>query len=136
MTGRWAVVIGVAAVGVMALGAQTAAAPGVHNYDTKLTITFDFRRLFHGEVKSKVHKCELRRRVVLFKERRGADRKLGADQSGPHGDWGIAASRRKSQHGDRVYAKVKRSGDGFVCRADRSETIRFPELGPSDLRNI
>jgi hypothetical protein len=29
MTGRWAVVIGAAAVGVMALGAQAAAAPNV-----------------------------------------------------------------------------------------------------------
>ena len=37
---RFAIVIGVAATGVMALGAQTAAAaPNVIKYDTKLTIT-------------------------------------------------------------------------------------------------
>ena len=39
---RFAIVIGVAAAGVMALGAQTAAAaPDVVKYDTRLTITKD-----------------------------------------------------------------------------------------------
>jgi hypothetical protein len=49
---RFAVVIGVAAAGVMALGAQTTtAAPRCFKYDTKLTITTD-RGDYHGEVLS------------------------------------------------------------------------------------
>jgi hypothetical protein len=46
---RFAIVIGVAAAGVMALGAQTAtAAPDVVKYETKLTITTDRGFLYHG----------------------------------------------------------------------------------------
>ena len=51
---RFAIVIGVAAAGVMALGAQTAAAaPEVVKYGTELTITTDRGRLFPrlGEVR-------------------------------------------------------------------------------------
>ena len=113
------------------IGAMAApASAGVHKHDTRLTITFDFHRSFHGELKSKVHKCELRRRGVLFKDRRGADRKLGANEShtGPDAadDWWIRV-HGPIQHNDRVYAKARReSSDGYVCRADRSETIRFP----------
>ncbi len=49
------IAIGVAAAGVMALGAQTAAA--VLKYDTRLTITTDGGGLYHGWVKSEVKKC-------------------------------------------------------------------------------
>jgi hypothetical protein len=50
---RFAIVIGVAAAGVVALGAQAAAgAPDVVKYDTKLTITTDRGFLYHGSVLS------------------------------------------------------------------------------------
>src|SRR5215208_2179106 len=45
---RFAIVIGVAAAGVMALGAQTAAAAPVHKYDTKLTITHEGHHTHQG----------------------------------------------------------------------------------------
>jgi hypothetical protein len=131
---RFAIVIGVAAAGSMALGAQTAtAAPDVVKYDTKLTITHEGHRtnrgvLWHGGVGSEVRKCELTRRVVLFKQRPGADRKLGADRTGGPGSpadrWGLVAPTR-----GHVYAKVRPEvGDGFVCRADRSRTIENGDL--------
>ena len=78
---RFAIVIGVAAAGVMALGAQTATAPDVVKYDTELKITADRGGLYHGSVESEVRKCERERRVVLFKQRPGADRRLGTDRS-------------------------------------------------------
>src|SRR5215207_4494514 len=74
---RFAILIGVAAAGVMALGAQTgaAASESVVKYDTRLTITTD-RNIPHGRVHSEVRKCEFGRRVILFKKRPGPDRKL------------------------------------------------------------
>jgi hypothetical protein len=48
---RFAIVIGVAAVGVMALGAQTATADVV-KYDTKLRVTKERGLFYHGWVKS------------------------------------------------------------------------------------
>jgi hypothetical protein len=73
------------------------------------------------------------RRVILFKQRPGADRKLGADRSAGgdptivssrSGDWRVSAPKGALDHGDRTYAKVTpKVGDGFVCRADRSRTI-------------
>jgi hypothetical protein len=133
---RFAIVIGVAAAGVMALGAQTAvAAPGVVKYDTKLTITDEGGDLWHGGLKGGGRKCVEGRRVVLFRERRGADRKLGSDRNQFRRNrearwftWGVRAPVPK---GGRVYARAKvRVGDGFVCRADRSRTITSPHSHP------
>ena len=113
---------------VEALGAQTAAAaPDVVKYDTELTISKDMGIVW-GYVESKVRNCELRR-VVLFKKRPGADRKLRSTQSHHLGGAGGSAwwkvkdgsIRRELQPGDVLYAKVRREvHDEFVCRGDRS----------------
>jgi hypothetical protein len=147
---RFAIVIGLAAAGVMALGAQTtaaapevvgaqtaAAAPEVVKYRTRLLITTERGFLHHGRLLSDrdrnpgydpahaVRKCMEGRRVTVFKQRPGADRKLGTRRSRlgrGHGIWGTrfvkAAARAQ------VYAKVRREvHDEFVCRGDRSGTI-------------
>jgi hypothetical protein len=126
---RFAIVIGVAAAGVMALGAQTAAAK---TYNTRLTITADSGNLFHGRLSaSGGKKCEVGRLVTLFKQKPGADRKLEAGRSvsgGPNwippkgrkGAWGVGAIPQ-AKSGWRVYAKATpKVGDGFVCSGDRS----------------
>ena len=124
------IVIGMAAAGAMALGAQpAAAAPEVVKYDTELTITADRGPLFHGFVDVRggedVRKCEVERRVVLFRQRPGPDAELGTDRSEPSGHhsggWGVKVLR--AQLGWRVYAKAKHKvRDRYVCLADRSET--------------
>jgi hypothetical protein len=113
---RFAIVICVAAVGAMALGAQTAAAaPYKH---TKLTVTTWEGGSFWGHVNAGHRKkCEGGRRVTLFKKRPGADRKLGTVRSKPPGFWGIRAPFEIGA----VYATVSpKVGDGFVCGGDRS----------------
>ena len=112
---RFALVIGVAAVGAMALGAQTAAAA---TYNTKLTITTQEAGQFWGDVKSRNgKKCELGRRVTLFKQRPGADRNLGSTRTDLHG-WSVGAPL---ESGVGFYATVSpKVGDGFVCGGDRS----------------
>jgi hypothetical protein len=144
---RFAIVIGVAAAGVMALGAQTAAAPEVVKYDTKLTLTKEGGGgggLYHGWVKSDrdrnpeydpakgVRKCMVGRVVVLFKLRPGADRKLGTDRSEWGPTWQLFKGRQglrqgrweertRRDYGDRVRATVKRKVRvRYVCRADRA----------------
>ena len=126
MTKRFAIVIGVAAAGAMALGAQTAAA--VPTYGTHLTITADRGPLFHGFVDVRggedVRKCEVERRVVLFRQRPGPDAQLGTDRSEPTnhhaGGWGVKVHR--AQLGWRVYAKAEHKvRDRYVCAPARSE---------------
>jgi hypothetical protein len=124
---RFAILIGSAAAGVMALGAQTAAATPVHKYDTELTITHEGHVgtrgvIWHGGVISEVGKCMEGRRVVLYKQRPGADRNLGATASDSRpGNWGDWWETSPARH--RVYAKVKREQHHrYVCRADRSPT--------------
>jgi len=117
---RFAILICVAAAGVMALGAVASA--GVVKYDTQVTVTKDRGGFYHGSVKSEVRKCMEGRRVVLFKRRPGADRKLGAVRSQwenrGEGSWGVILDRNE---GTRVYAQVRRKvRDRFVCRFDRS----------------
>jgi hypothetical protein len=111
--------LGAALVTALACAGLAAAAfAGVDKYDTKLTIGQQNRTYF-GQVKSKVHKCEQKRQVVLFALRPGEDRKVGHDRSGPAGQWFVR--RRGAGSGDRFYAKVRRkSGNGYVCRADRA----------------
>ena len=119
---------------------QTAAeAPDVVKYDTELTITTERGFLYHGSVLSDrdgnpgydpakaVRECMDGRRVILFKQRRGADRRLATLRSEfrpdyGRGDWGMP--RGPGMGHARVYAKVRpKVSDGFVCRADRSPTI-------------
>ena len=126
---------GAAAAGVMALGAQTAAAaPDVVNYETELTITTDRGFLYHGGVISEVGKCMEGRRVTLFKQRPGADRKLATDRSEfvpryHQGEWEMPPRLPGLDHtlpswNARIYARVKRAErEGYVCLADRSPTI-------------
>ena len=118
--------IGVAAAGVMALGAQPATA--VVKYDTKLTLVhLENDRVYHGRVYSEVGKCEPGRKVVLFRQDRGADTRLGKDRSfigssGPWGQWWILGR----PEGRPVYAKVRpKERDRFVCRADRSPSWTY-----------
>ena len=129
---RFAIVIGVAAAGAMTLGAQTALAA---TYNTKLTITQDQgsrgHALIHGQVVSGGgKKCEVGRKgVTLFKQRPGADRKLGVAKvmfvdAGPNGStgWGISVQAKAGLH---VYATVSpKVGDGFVCSGGRSPIYR------------
>jgi hypothetical protein len=126
---RFAVVIGVAAAGVMVLGAQTgAAASGVVSYGTELTIIHeggsDRGVIWHGGVRSN-RKCRLGREVILFRKRPGPDRKLGADRTtvgaNAH-NW--FAWRVVAPEDGHVYAVVSpKVDDGFVCRGDRSRTF-------------
>ena len=157
---RFAILIGLAAAGVMALGAQTGAqVPDVVKYDTELTIRKEMTNgkehgRFSGTVWSErnpnsvyapdrrnlVRKCMNRRRVILFKQLPGADRKLGADRSSGgnptfsstrSGDWQVAAPEGTLHRGDHVYAKATRKvGDGFVCRADYSRAKKVGVLTP------
>ena len=138
-----------AAVAVIVI-ALPAASAGVHKYNTRVSIfreggptgadrsACDPERkcvFWHGHVKSGARKCMKGRRVILFKKRPGADRKLGADRAhvqGGDGDWGLNAPAV-----NRAYAKVNRKvRDGYVCRADRSETISWYGTGPKMQRHL
>jgi hypothetical protein len=113
----------IAALGLTALacaGLAAAAFAGVHKYDTKLTI-IEEQGSWHGEVKSKIGRCEVERRVVLFNQ---ADRRLASTRSSVQGSWSLDLHRENlaevAQAGGK-YAKVRRkSGNGYVCRADRA----------------
>jgi hypothetical protein len=122
---RFAILIGVAAVGLMAHGAQTgAAATDVVEYDTKLTLRGHDHDRFIYWVQSKDRKCERGRQVVLFEVRPGADRKLATARSKYRsGRSADAVMTAREPRGDYVvYAKVRREvHDEFVCGGDRSE---------------
>ena len=134
---RFAILIGLAAAGVMALGAQTGAqVPDVVEYKTLVTAHKDSKLDWHGYVISDrdpttrfhysegVRKCMVGREVILFRKRPGPDRKLVATRSTwdrGWGEWNVVAPESR-----RVYAKVTpKVGDGFVCRADYSP-VRYP----------
>ena len=133
---RFAIVIGVAAAGVMALGAQTACGGHVqHEADDHRGPGSRGHALIHGHVNSGGgKKCEVGRRVTLFKQRPGADRKLGVVRRScgwTTRDWGIGGPPR-AKAGWHVYATVSpKVGDGFVCSGDRSPIYTVRVIRPS-----
>jgi hypothetical protein len=82
---------------------------------------------FHGKVLSERSRCEVGRKVIVFKQKGSrqdpsVDKKIGSDTSerhGDHGDWDIGNSGFKK---GKFYAKAKRSTG---CAAGRSETIKL-----------
>ena len=143
---RFAIVICVAATGVMALGAQTGtAATETLEIESKVTIFRTTSGIWGGRVKTcsadpraltdckptrprVARKCVVGRQVILFRKRPGPDRKLGATRSTLHwerdqleGEWWVRAPAR-----GRVYAKVGLavgSRNRFVCHADYSHIL-------------
>jgi len=125
--GRAVAILAVAAVGC-ATWAATATA-GVDKFDSKTTIS-RFLPLYHGKVKSAEDKCERGRRVALFETRPGRDRKVASDRTDSRGRWKVKVPAGQLEPQDRFYARARRklnivSGDGFVCRPDRSPTVVF-----------
>jgi hypothetical protein len=128
--GFWLCVAAAVAVIVVAVPAASA---GVHKYDTRVAINYQVCKLdrfcMAGHVKSQIRKCERGRRVNVFKERPGADRRIGNDRSGRKGAWAVDVTTRV-QRGARVYAKVTpKERYRFGCLADRSRTIRAVNPG-------
>jgi hypothetical protein len=101
----------------------------VSKHDSKLTISIAVP-LYHGKVKSEAPKCVRGRRVTLFERRSGPERKVDRDRTNRRGRWTVKVPLEDLQPQDRFYAKVGRklnivSGEGFVCRGDRSRTRTF-----------
>ena len=76
------------------------------------------------------------RRVLLFEQRRGTDRELGANQSGvapvgvnavgkiPKKDWAVYPQSIELRRGARIYAMAPREErSGYVCLAARSKVL-------------
>jgi hypothetical protein len=137
---RFATLIGLAATGAMALGAQTGAATEGFTYESKVTIDGSVSRTHGLRLSGSVEsggECVYRRRVIVFKQRPGADRKLGTTRTYfrkgriHSSSWLMQDAGEEGQlpswvegSGSKVYAKVPREvGDGFVCLADRSKNI-------------
>src|SRR4051794_8548243 len=128
---RFAILIGVAAAGVMALGAQkTAAVPALASHtvkiDSMVTLPPPQKRPFYGRVKSNKHACEVHRLVKVYRVRPGrdhvADRGDAKDRTNQRGKW---RDRQLILGEGDFYAKVVRRKEGtagttFVCRQDRS----------------
>ena len=130
---RFAIVIGVAAAGVMALGAQTAtAAPEVVKYDTKLTIVQDGGGNLStaGEVRGQVVRAWATGGPVQAAARGGSQVRPCPNKPSlrsPSRQPGRNLERvgRPSAHGWQVYAEVRRRvRHGRVCLPDRSSTHR------------
>ena len=87
-----------------------------------MTISQDGGRnfFFSNVVSGDRKKCEAHRRVTLFKQQPGADRKLGDVRSQRQGTWGTWGTKIQTKDGWRLYAATRKMGDGFVCSADRS----------------
>jgi hypothetical protein len=130
---RFAFVIGVAAAGVMALGAQTTAAVPARashtvKIDSRVTLPPPQKNPFYGRVKSSEHACEVHRLVKVYRVTPGRDHAVDGgdakDRTNQRGKWRVGQALLSERN---YYAKVVRHKEGtagttFVCRQDRSPT--------------
>ena len=70
------------------------------------------------------------RRVRLFERTPGPDAKVGGDRTNTRGRWVVKVPVDELEPQDRFYAKARRklnivSGEGYVCRGDRSRSRTF-----------
>ena len=94
---RFAIVIGVVAAGVAALGAQTAAADSVHrgttqiHHSTTVTLEYHESHFFFGWVNSGPDQCERGRKVKLLYTPSGDPDPTGSeDRSDDKGLWAVS----------------------------------------------
>jgi len=86
-----------------------------------VTVTKKGRKLV-GKIRSDLGACERGQRVVVFKQRKGKDRRIAAAKTGRTGKYRV----RRRGHTGRIYAKVSRRylPKQAECAPDRSRRIR------------
>lgn len=119
MTVKSAVVLVLCAIAPAAANAGEA---DVVNSKVTLEVKRDAAR-FKGRVKSPASDCVIGRKVLLYRQRAGADDKVTKTFTSESGKYAV---KIPMQHGNRIYALVKRFKTPLdtVCKADRSATVR------------
>lgn len=80
---------------------------------------------FKGLVGSDLARCRARRVVVVFKARKGPDKKIGKDLTNRRGKWEVDVRRAQGRYYAKARRKVIPTYNGqHICQADRSPTIR------------
>jgi len=120
--------VGIVSIAALTLGAGVAFGQ-VEKYDSRTTIGIAVP-LYHGKVKADLPQCVRNRRVRLFEHTPGPDPKVGGDRTNGRGRWVVKVPVDELEPQDRFYAKARRklnivSGEGYVCRGDRSKTVTF-----------
>ncbi len=114
------------AAGAAAIAIGLAAAPqalGVTAYETHIGIS-NHAPAFHGHLDAGSPLCVNNRRVGLYREKSGGDKKIGSTHSDAMGDWSILEDQFVLKSGA-YYAKANASltPAGDRCRKDRSRVV-------------
>jgi len=102
------------ALAIASLGVATVA-EAQNQTRTRVSISAE-RNGFEGDVSSRRDSCVEGRRVTLFQDRRGDDRRIGSDRSNDDGEWSIRTRRE-----GRFYVRVSETRR---CGSARSRTVR------------
>lgn len=118
------VVLAVSLAVFAALMAPSAVAGGLQKYNSHIGISKMFPA-FHGDVDAEVPQCVPLRKVQLYREKNGDDKRLGTDQTDGTGEWAITeASDGFVLKSGAYYAKVNASlVGGKRCRKDLSRIV-------------
>ncbi len=127
-------VASLALVACLAIGGVAASAATVHRYHSAVTIhyspatTYSPTARFHGKVKSGHARCIPHRKVVVFKKRPGADKKIGSDFSNAAGRWRVNRTFGPYAQAHKYYAIVRRHrlNQHHICKRAVSATITAP----------
>ena len=117
-------------LGALVAVVLVAAPPGGARVVAESEVTISrFLPLYHGKVKSAYQECKANRKVILYRKRPGADKKIGTDRANDNGRWKVAISG-SPPNGAKYYAKVRNyeasgTGTGLSCSNDRSPTVTF-----------
>ena len=120
-----------ALLALAALGTLTTQVWGTHVVKINSRVSIAEHNLtFHGKVRSPNHGCVEGRKVRLKRHvTAGHDQTMGAATTDSNGHWSVHVSGFAGITLNHFYAHLKRRSEGaagtiFVCRGDRSRTIR------------
>ena len=90
--------------------------------DRELSIVYAPGTAFKGKLSSSVDDCMIGK-VVVYRKRRGEDKRIGSDGTSPRGGWTVTKSHARA---GRYYATTARTtlGPNGICPKVASPTIR------------
>lgn len=108
---------------VAGLGVATATAAPTKVFPTRIFVSEKFPAL-HGALHSRSRFCTARRRLLVYRARRGPDRLVGRGWSHRSGTWKVSLGKKLGRGHYYVIAPARASGSLHIrCPAARSKSI-------------
>jgi hypothetical protein len=122
-----ALLVGMAAF-ALSLAATAVSAPRVRDVSTHIVVSEKYPAL-HGALHSRSRFCSARRRLLVYRARRGPDRLVGRGWSHRSGAWKVSLGKKLGP-GHYYVVAPQRASSAVRCLRARSKSVPVVERSP------